>query len=139
MNAAAKPSKPLISVCIPTYEMHGLGATFLSESLEILSRQSLRDFNVIISDHSRDGTIRAVCESFSGRLDIRYHHNPEKRGNLSANFNNMIRHADGRLVKMLMQDDYLVGENSLALIAREFDLEKDFWLVTSSHNTRDGK
>lgn len=131
--------QPLISVCIPTYEMRGLGADFLRHSFSILATQTFRDFDVVISDHATDGSIKAVCDEFSDRLHIKYTQNTEHVGNSSANLNAAIRQATGKLVKILFQDDYLLNEHALESIATAFDLEHDHWLVTGSEHTSDGK
>lgn len=132
-------SAPYISLCIPTYEMHGLGADFLRRGFTILTRQTFSNFDIIISDHSVDNSIRTVCEEFSDRLTIHYVRNEERRGSSAANANNAIRHAKGQLIKILFQDDYLLNEHSLERIVDEFDLTADHWLVTGCEHTTDGQ
>lgn len=130
---------PLISICIPTYEMLGLGADFLRHSFKILAEQTFKDFDVVVSDHATDGSINKVCAEFSDRLIIQYFANDRRRGSSSANLNNAIEHATGRLIKILFQDDYLLDQSSLQQIVGAFDLEHDYWLVTGSEHTRDGQ
>lgn len=127
-----------ISVCIPTYEMGGRGAVFLKHSLDILAQQTFKDFEIVISDHSEDNQIQDLCDQYVNRLDIRYVKNSENRGNSSANVNNAIKKATGRLIKILFQDDFLYHSHALEDIAGAFDLEKDGWLVTACIHTRDG-
>ncbi len=38
--------KKLISICIPTYEMHGMGAAFLKQSFDMLKIQTFKDFDM---------------------------------------------------------------------------------------------
>jgi len=67
----ANPTRPRVSVVIPTYNR----AELLRETLQQLTRQSLGpdEFEVIVADDgSRDGT-RAVVDSFSDRLRTGYH------------------------------------------------------------------
>ena len=47
-------AQPKISVCIPTYEMRGFGAAFLKQCLDILKKQTFKDFDVVISDYSNN-------------------------------------------------------------------------------------
>ena len=78
----------LISICIPTYEMSGRGVGYLTHSFNILSKQSFKDFDVVISDHSQNDDIKKLCENYSNLLDIQYHRNTEGRGSNSININN---------------------------------------------------
>lgn len=128
----------LITVCIPTYEMHGLGHGFLRESLEILTQQTFKDFNVVISDFSKDDLVKKVCDEFLLKLDISYFKNTDTIVGMATNANNAMRHATGKIIKLLLQDDFLYSKDSLALIAKNFDLEKDRWMVTGCEHSRDG-
>ncbi len=119
--------------------MGGLGTKFLAESFDILNRQTFKDFEVIISDHSKDSLIKDLCNKYADKLDIKYFQNPDNRGNSSANLNNAIKHADGKLIKILFQDDFLFDEKSLEKTVANFDLEKDFWLASACEHSRDGK
>lgn len=130
---------PLISICIPTYEMRGHGADFLRQSFQRLREQTFKDFDVVVSDHAIDGSIKAVCDEFADRLSIHYFANTERRGSSSANLNNAIKHATGRLIKILFQDDYLIDNEALTKTVAAFDLDRDHWLVTGCEHTRDGQ
>ncbi len=134
-----KNQQKLISVCIPAYEMHGLGHIFLKQSFDILVRQTFKDFDVIISDYSKTDVIKNVCDEYKNKLDIKYFKNENPVIGMSLNVNNVINHATGKLVKILFLDDLLYNEKSLEIIANNFDLKKDKWLVTACEHTEDGK
>lgn len=127
-----------ISICIPTYEMNGLGHVFLRHSFEILKNQTFKDFDVVVSDHSKDNLIQNLCEEYKNTLDISYHRNTTNFGSSSANINNAIKNAHGTLIKVLFQDDFLYSPHSLEDIVTNFDTTKDMWLVTPSEHTTDG-
>lgn len=127
-----------ISICIPTYEMHGKGVEFLTHSFEILKKQTFKNFDVVVSDHSLNSEIETLCKDYAKNLDIHYFKNTQKRGNSSANINNAILHATGTLIKILFQDDFLYSNDSLKKIVDSFDLEKDTWLITGSTHSNDG-
>lgn len=127
-----------VSICIPTYEMNGLGDTFLAFSFDRLLTQTFKDFDVVVSDHSQGGLIKKVCDAYAGKLDIHYFHYTEKVGSSSANINNAIKQATGQLIKILFQDDFLYDDKSLEIIVDHFDLKKDSWLVTGSEHSSDG-
>lgn len=128
----------LLSICIPTYEMKGMGTKFLKQSFDILNNQTFKDFNIIISDHSKDDYVEELCLEYKGKLNINYYRNNDKRGSSSANINNAIKKADGKLIKILFQDDFLYNEKSLEEIVNNFNLDKDNWLVTACTHTKDG-
>ncbi|MFA6385848.1 MAG: glycosyltransferase [Candidatus Paceibacterota bacterium] len=128
----------LLSICIPTYEMSGQGHIFLEKSFKILIAQTFKDFNVIISDHSKDNLIEKLCQEYQNQLQISYYRNENERGSISANINYAIEKANGTLIKILFQDDFLFDENSLEEIREQFDLQKDNWLITACIHTKDG-
>ncbi|OQX21755.1 MAG: hypothetical protein BWK75_02465 [Candidatus Altiarchaeales archaeon A3] len=128
----------LVSVCIPTYEMHGLGDKYLKHSFDILTTQTFKDFDVVISDHSKTDVIKNLCEEYKDILDIHYFRNAENIGNSSANINNAIKNAKGKLIKILFQDDFLYNAKSLEVIVNNFDLKRDNWLITACEHSEDG-
>lgn len=132
-------SPRFLSVCIPTYEMGGLGHIFFEQSLEILTRQTYKDFDVVVSDLSKNTLIKEICEKYRTSLDIKYFFNDHLTGGLAINTNNAIKHATGKILKLLFQDDFLYQPTSLQAIIDNFDLEKDTWLVTGCEHSTDGK
>lgn len=118
--------------------MRGKGDVFLKQSFDILTRQTFKDFDVVVSDHSKNNIIKNLCATYKNKLDIKYFRNSEHIGNSSANINNAIKKATGKLIKILFQDDFFYGDNSLEDIANNFDLEKDRWLITACEYSGDG-
>lgn len=127
-----------LSICIPTYEMNGQGSLFLRQSFDVLAQQTFKDFDVVISDHSQDTAIEHLCREYGQTLEIHYYKNIHNRGSSSANINNAINYATGRLIKILFQDDFLYHEKALAEIVEAFDIEKDHWLITACIHSTDG-
>lgn len=117
--------------------MKGLGDKFLEHSFKMLEKQTFKDFDVVISDHSRTGIIRDLCERYKNRLNIIYIKNEKNVGSSSANINNAIKNAKGKIIKILFQDDFLYTERSLENIVKNFDLENDKWLITACICSRD--
>jgi hypothetical protein len=118
--------------------MSGLGSVFLKQSFDILANQTFKDFDVIISDHSKNDLIEKLCNEYNGKLKINYYKNDENIGSSSANINNALDKADGKIIKILFQDDFLYNNDSLKEIVDNFDLNNDNWLLTSSICTKDG-
>ena len=121
----------MISICIPTYEMKGKGVEYLEYSFNILYSQTYTDFEIIISDHSISDDVQELCNQWKQVLNIRYFRNEYKRGVSSANINNAIKHAQGEIVKILFQDDFLYDEDSLHNQLKAFVKSKSHWLVAA--------
>jgi len=125
----------MISICIPTYEMHGEGATLLKRNFEALRTQTFKDFEVVITDNSDENMIKNLCaEEQYAVLTINYVKNPRK--GMAQNTNEAIKKAKGDLIKILYMDDFLAHENALREIADNF---KGHWLVTGcAHDNGSG-
>lgn len=126
-----------ISICIPTWEQHGTGKLFLNELLVSIDSQLYRNFNVIISDHSKNDEIKKLCDSYLNSFDIKYFKYEELYGNGPANTNNSINNADGEIIKIMFQDDIISNKNCLNLINEKFQTLKCEWLVSGCNHTSD--
>jgi len=126
-----------ISICIPTWEQYGRGVEFLKNNFEILLSQTYKNFNVIISDHSKDDNIKLLCDEYSNHFEIKYFKNENFLGNGPANTNNAILNADGDIIKIIFQDDYLFDERALELTSKEFENDECMWLVCGCNHTHD--
>jgi glycosyltransferase involved in cell wall biosynthesis len=128
---------PLISICIPVYEMRGKGVEYLTHSLNILHSQTYKNFEVVVSDNSVDGTLRALCESYSGKLNIYHYYNPSELKTMGSNINNAISNARGDVIKILFQDDFLVDSSSLECQLVHFLGNANHWMVTACCHSKD--
>lgn len=129
---------PLLSVCIPAYDMGGQGGPFLAASLARLATQSLPDIEVVVSDQSETDGVAQVCAAFQDRLTLHRVAFRDGARQASANTNNAMRHARGRILKILFQDDLLAHDDALLQIARGFDDAGANWLLCGSATTPDG-
>ena len=111
--------------------MGGVGVKYLDESLKAIKGQTYKDFEVVISDHSTTNDIEDLCKLWTSELEIQYHRNTNKRGSSSANINNAMRHAKGDITKILFQDDYLYGDDSLEIQLKYFTDNQSTWLATA--------
>jgi glycosyltransferase involved in cell wall biosynthesis len=130
--------RPHISVCIPCYDMGGFGHVFLKESFDKLTEQSFKDFEVVISDYSKTPLVKHLCDAYSNKLPINYFVNTDPTGGMAANTNNAMRHAKGKIIKILFQDDFLYNEKALQTTVKKFKISRDYWLVTGCEHTQDG-
>ena len=62
----------MLSIAIPTYEMLGKGVEFLEYQFNIFLQQSFKDFEVVVSDHSLNESIKALCKKYKDTLNIIY-------------------------------------------------------------------
>jgi glycosyltransferase involved in cell wall biosynthesis len=127
----------MISIAMPTYETFGRGCEFLRKNFAQFEKQKFKNFEVVISDHSRDNKIKDLCREYEDSFTIKYFRNEEKRGSLSHNTNNAIKNCSGSIIKILFQDDFLYDEDSLLEINDSFD-DDTMWLATSCQHTYDG-
>jgi glycosyltransferase involved in cell wall biosynthesis len=130
---------PAISVCIPAYDMGGAGGNYLGFSLERLTRQTFEDFEVVVSDQSDGSGVAEACAAYGDRLTIRRVAYREGKRQASANTNNAMRHARGRILKVLFQDDFLCDDSALQQVLEAFQDRGCKWVLTGSAVTRDGE
>ena len=128
----------MLSIAIPTYEMLGKGVEFLEYQFNIFLQKSFKDFEVVVSDHSLNESIKALCKKYKDTLNIIYIKNELNRGNSSANINNAIKCCSGDIIKILFQDDFLYKNTSLEKIYKTFTSEV-VWAVTGSKTTSGAK
>ena len=127
-----------ISVCIPTYEYKGEGVKYLNELFKSLSIQTFQDFDVVISDHSKDIEIMNFCRECDYDFEITYIRNENGRGYQSTNTNCVLQNAEGRILKLIYQDDLFVDNQALKKIKNTFDKSNCKWLFHGFTHTTDG-
>jgi len=126
-----------ISVCIPTYEYKGKGVAYLSELFDSLACQTFQDFDVVISDHSQDDVIMEWCRHCNYDFDITYIRNPNGRGFQAPNTDCALENADGKILKIIYQDDIFVHDEALERIHASFTPGVK-WLIHGFSHTSDG-
>jgi hypothetical protein len=127
-----------ISVLVPAYEMFGYGAAFLRQSFELLERQDYKNFEIVVGDQSNDRGVADLCKAWSGRLAIKHVDTGFCRGNPSSNLNAAQVYADGEIVKLLFQDDFLLNSKAMGLIAKGFDdAPGRSWLISGFAHSHD--
>lgn len=131
--------KPLISIAIPTYGYNGKGGAFLEFSFEKLNIQTFKNFEVVISDHSMDDTIKTICDQWSKKIKIIYIRNEIGRGVISPNINVAMKNCSGDWIKILFQDDFLFDENSLQKQVDFINSKQDLhWFVSRFYHSKTG-
>ena len=127
-----------ISVCIPCYEMSGEGHKYLEHNLNQLLIQDFKNFEVIVSDQSKNNEIKVLCDRYKNSLNLKYYLNTDGKKQASANTNYAMKKASGDIIKILFQDDYLFSKNALTKISNTFKKTKVIWAVSGSEHSFDG-
>jgi glycosyltransferase involved in cell wall biosynthesis len=120
-----------ISIICPVYEMAGKGVEFLSELLESILMQTYKDYEVIITDNSKNNDIQDYIQSTWETQDFRYIRNNTDSG--ARNFNYGMNFAKGEVIKPMFQDDKFLDSGTLKHIAEAFKNPIN-WLVCGSNN-----
>ena len=129
-----------VSYCIPTHDGNAKCQMYLFDIFHALECQTDQRFDVWISDHSESKKVYAACEDYADVLDIKYVPNDKKRGNISANTNNALRHADGEILKVLFSDDFILTRTLNQELIQAFDNTPYQWAVTGyAHSIDEGK
>lgn len=126
------------SIVIPTWEQHGKGIFFLNQLMTSIREQTFTDFEVIISDHSKNDEIENLSRTFPS-LNIVYIRNSFNRGNSPANLNVGLSYAKGEIIKVMFQDDFFIEKYALEKIDKTFKSASCKWLVSGSCITVDSK
>ncbi len=119
---------PKVSVCIPAYKQPEL----LRRTIKSVLVQDFEDYEIIITDDSPDDSVKElVLEQFTDKR-IKYHKNTEKMGS-PENWNEAVRLAAGKYIKILHHDDWFSDKDSLSEFVKMLDdnLEADFAFCSS--------
>ena len=126
-----------VSVACPTFEYYGRGVEVLDDMFRTIANQTLKDVEVVVSDHSRTDEIEDYCKKNEHNLDIKYLRNENGRGNPCINTNNAIDHCSGEIIKIFQQDDFLYDTEALEIMYTEMTNSDKKWFVCGAVHTRD--
>ena len=129
---------PTISIGIPTYEMKGSGVLYLSHLLETIRCQKFTNFEVCVSDHSKNYEILNICSEYANYFTVKYFKNEENRGNCSSNINSVVEMCEGKITKLIFMDDMFIDPWALNYINDVYDRKKCNWCFNGFAHTREG-
>jgi glycosyltransferase involved in cell wall biosynthesis len=115
---------PTISICIPAYK----STDFLKRLLDSITIQTFKDFEVVVTDDSPGDEVQHLCESYTDKFAIRYFKNVSVL-NTPENWNESIRKARGKWIKLMHDDDWFSDSTSLQdfAVAIEEKPDADFF------------
>ena len=127
---------PEFSIAIPTHDRGENGPKWLRELLDSLRAQTFQDFDIVVSDQSRNDLILDTCKEYSDDFDftfVRY------EGDVpSENINVGLNECTGKIVKIMFSDDVFVTEDALETIHKEYDRIGCKWMFSGFCGTADG-
>ena len=114
-----------VSVCIPSYNNPELFKRCLGSVL----LQDLKDYEIIVSDDSTNTEIKSYVNGL-GLTNLKYFHNTPSLGS-PENWNNAIKHASGKYIKILHHDDHFTDKTSLGKFMDVFEKDPEVSFVFS--------
>ncbi len=96
-------NKPLISICIPTYN----GEEYLVQCIESCINQTFEAYEIVICDDGSVDSTNSIIETYATlNPKIKFYKN-EKNLGLVGNWNKCIELSSGSWIKFVFQDDYI--------------------------------
>ncbi|MEO7045171.1 MAG: glycosyltransferase family 2 protein [Ferruginibacter sp.] len=99
---------PLISICIPAYQR----TEFLKRLFDSISIQTFKNYEVVVTDDSADDSVQNFVSNYSSNNNVYYFRNKTNLGT-PENWNEAIRKANGKWIKLMHDDDWFANESSL--------------------------
>ncbi len=125
---------PLVSICIPAYQRK----ESLRRLLDSIEMQSFRLFEVIITDDSPGNELQELVESHPLLPKIRYYKNHRTLGT-PENWNESLRKSGGDWIKIMHDDDWFSGPDSLHFFAEAVKKEAaEFYFSAYTNALPDG-
>ncbi len=125
-------SAPFISICIPAFQR----THYLRRLLQSISEQTYTDFEVILSDDSKDDSVKELAKQFEDKFTLSYYRNQPALGT-PANWNYSIGKAKGEWIKLMHDDDWFSTPAALQAFAEAAKGGKKF-LFSAYENYYDG-
>jgi len=109
-NKIFMANSPEISICIPAYK----NIPFLKRLLDSVAIQTYINYEVIIADDTPDDSVENFIKQYALAQSIRYYKNQASLGT-PENWNESIRRANGKWIKLMHNDDWFENEDALKL------------------------
>ena len=106
----------MFSIIIPVYNR----PVEVDELLDSLTRQTVKDFEVVIVEDGSKVPCRDVCEKYEAKLDIQYFAKPNSGPGQSRNYG--VERAKGEYV-LILDSDVVLPEGYIAAVSAELERE----------------
>jgi len=118
------------SIAIPAHDRGKNGPQWMRELLDSLERQTCQDFEVVVSDQSKNDNIMEVCQEYD--LDFTY---IKYEGDVPCeNINIALDNCEGRIIKIMFSDDIFMRKDALERIKKEYDSNDCKWAFSGFAN-----
>ena len=105
------------SIAIPAHDRGENGPKWMKELLDTLAEQTFQDFEVVVSDQSKNDKLMNVCQEYD--FDFTY---IKYEGSVPCeNINTAVDNCEGRIIKMMFSDDIFMRKDALERIKYEYD------------------
>ena len=105
------------SIAIPAHDRGENGPKWMAELLDTLGQQTFQDFEVVVSDQSKNDKLMNVCQEYD--FDFTY---IKYEGSVPCeNINTAVDNCEGRIIKMMFSDDIFMRKDALERIKYEYD------------------
>jgi glycosyltransferase involved in cell wall biosynthesis len=121
----------MISIAIPTFEANGNGWLYLSELLNTISKQTFKDYEVVISDQSSDDKVKQLCNFYSNIMNLNYFDSTHINKGNATNTNYAISKCKSDKIKIIFQDDIFVDDKAMEYFNECFENNSQ-WIVCGS-------
>jgi glycosyltransferase involved in cell wall biosynthesis len=95
--------KPLVSICIPTFN----GEKYIEEAIKSALNQTYRDIEIIITDDNSQDRTLDIARSFVKNSNIPIYIYLHQPAGIGENWNYCVKMSNGEYIKFLFQDDLL--------------------------------
>ena len=124
------------SIAIPAHDRGINGPLWMRELLQSLKVQTFPDFDIVVSDQSKNDNILDVCQEYSDDFDFTY---VKYEGLVPCeNINTALDNCTGRIIKIMFSDDVFVDKNALKTIKKTYDETNCKWAFSGFCGTEDG-
>jgi len=122
-----------ITVCVPASIQNDKQLNFVQFLIANFNLQTKENKELVISDDSRSGELRALCEMARLQgIKVRYFESSIK--GIAANLNNAIRCAITPFIKIMFQDDFFFRNDVLEHVVNELESSDCLWYVSACNH-----
>ena len=127
---------PRFSIAIPSHDRGENGYKWMKELLSSLKKQTFRDFDIVVSDQSKNDYVLNACKEFSEEFDFTF---VKYEGDIPCeNINICLKECTGEIIKVMFSDDIFVNDKALEVIDDTYKNNKCKWTFNGFCGTVDG-
>lgn len=127
INAESNGYSCKVSICIPCYKY----PEDMKQLLDSIEEQTFADYEVIITDDTRDDSIKELVDSYTSiKNRIIYQKNRKQLGHIH-NWNEALKKATGEYIKIMFSDDWFSGKDSLQKMVSLLDENPEAFIAFS--------